>query len=538
MIEKIKNNKFLIISLFIVYIGIFLICKYNMFAQDEYNYSHIAWTDTKLETIGDIITSQISIYKNWSGRIPVLATVQFFLCFGKYIYDLINPLMFILFIIMILKVSDNKITSRGVFSVVFLTVFGAYKFWEKYIWLSGSLNYLWPVCLMLIVIYYIYNMIINDKKLNVLNTIILFITSFFAGWSHENVAFVLGSTIIFMAIFNLKKILKLEKSTKIKLILSVLLFGIGAILLIFCPGNFGRLNTTQRTVSLLPILKNIAAMYMIIIIYIITVIILKKSKRINENNNVKEILKEQVKYFIFPAIFALLPMIIIAEFPIRASLAYEVMIFIVILKNLKLICAEYNEEKIVKISSVVVVSIAMLVLYSKSLFSLCCLKPYSEKIESQIEYQKNNNQRDIVVSKFNYEKFAKYFIQVYMDIFPKNLDTSIINNYMSVYYDVDSITAVEDGYVQIEIDISNEDEIVPYNVIDRETKEIIAERVILGELLMPNTSLNGRLIFNIPIEKLDNAYLELNDSVKQNIINIEYRSLDNIEKSKVYNVIE
>ena len=537
MLEKIKKNKGIIISFILIYIGMFIICKYNMFAQDEYNYSHIAWTNQKLSSFSDIVKSQIDIYKNWSGRIPVLGMVQVFLYIGKIFYDIINPIIFILFIIMLIKAANVKVDEKNIFIILLFSIFGAYKFWEKYIWISGSLNYLWPVTLMLIVIYYIYNMIVNDKKTNVINTIVLLISSFFAGWSHENVAFVLGSFIIFICLFNIKKILSLNNSAKIKLIASILLFGIGAILLIFCPGNFGRLGDTERSVTLLPVLKNILALYKIIILYIVTILILKKSNKVKQKYDVNTILKQQIHYFIFPIILALIPMIIIAEFPIRAALAYEVLLYILILKNLDIIFKSFENKKIKKRITATVILISILLLYSKSLFAFIYLRPYKEKIENQISQEKQLGKNDIIISQFENLNLAK-IIGVYMDIFPKATDTSIINSYMSTYYDINTITAIEDGYAQIEIDIKDEAEITEYSVKDKNTDKTITNRIVDVELPMPQTSMLNRIIFNIPVVQLNNVYIDLPNNIKDNITDIKVKTLSDIPEINKYNLIE
>lgn len=525
MLKKIADRKWIIISFLIIYIGIFLICSCNMFAQDEYNYSNIAWTSARINSFGDILKSQSSIYKNWSGRIPILFMVQSFLYLGKTLYDLINPLIFLLFIVMILKIANNKISIKGIFIVLLFVVFGTYKFWEKYIWISGSLNYLWPVTLMLIIIYYLYNIINSSKRLNTLNTIILLVTSFITGWSHENTVFVLGSFIIFLFIFNLKKVYALDKNTKVKLVLSIILFGIGAMILIFCPGNFGRLSSTTRKITIVPILKNVLALYKIIIIYIITVIFLKKSKTINSMVNTKEILKGELRYFILPILLALLPMIIISEFPIRASLAYEVMIYIVILQNLQIIYRTYidSHKRNINIVTSFVVIISILILYSKAIFACGYIKPYKNKIEKQIEEAISLGDRDIVISEFEHLKLAK-FLGVYMDVFPKKTDTSIINYYMALYYNVNSITAVKDGYVNIEIYLNNEEKINSYNIINKSTNEVIAKRIEEIELPMPNTSTLGVIRFEIPIKLLNNLYIDLPESIKENIVNIKLKT--------------
>lgn len=538
MLKKIKDNKWIIASLIVIYIGVFVICSCNMFAQDEYNYSNITWTNQKIQSFGDIIESQKLIYKNWSGRIPVLGMVQVFLYIGKFVYDLINPLVYLVFIFMILKISNNKITVKGIFTVLLFTVFGTYKFWEKYIWISGSLNYLWTVTLMLVIIYYLYNIIINDKKINIFNVITLFVVSFFAGWSHENTAFVLGSFIIFLIIFNLNKFIKLDTKTKVAVIVSIVLFGLGAMILIFCPGNFGRLGETERQISLFPILKNIAAMYKILIIYIITIIVLKKSKKINELYDVKNILNIQLRYFIFPIILAIIPMIIIVEFPVRAALAYEVMLYIVILQNLQIIykALKMKNKKIFNILTYCVIIASVVLLYSKSIFAFFVISPYNKKIENQIDEQIAKGTTDVIVSEFEYIKFAK-FIGVYMDVFPKVTDNSIINTYMSNYYNINTITAVKDEYALVEVVLSEEEKIENYNIVNKETGEVITDRIKTMELPMPEATLKGRIIFEIPVRCLFNAYIQLPEEVNKKVVDVKVKTNADIGEYDINSIL-
>ena len=142
---------------------------------------------------------------------------------------------------------------------------------EKYIWISGSLNYLWPACFMLYTLAFFYNGIVKEKKYNFFQTLLFWILAFITGFSQENTAFVAGSFIIVLVLTNIKYLLKLPLKEKIYWILSILIFGIGAMLLIFAPGNFVRLNTTSSSQHLFikNTLKNILHIQNLIVIYII-----------------------------------------------------------------------------------------------------------------------------------------------------------------------------------------------------------------------------------------------------------------------------
>ena len=144
-------------------------------------------------------------------------------------------------------------------------------FCEKYIWVSGSLNYLWPTCFMLYTLAFFYNGIIKKKKYNFMQTILFWILAFITGFSQENTAFVTGSFIIVLVLTNMKYLLKLPLKEKIYWILSILIFGIGAMLLILAPGNFVRLNSTstEKHLYIINTLKNVFHIQNLIVIYII-----------------------------------------------------------------------------------------------------------------------------------------------------------------------------------------------------------------------------------------------------------------------------
>ena len=178
-----------------------------------------------------------------------------------------------------------------------------------------------------------------------------------------------------------------------------------------------------------------------------------------------------------------------------------------------------------------------MLLYSKSLFAFIYLRPYKEKIENQISQEKQLGKNDIIISQFENLNLAK-IIGVYMDIFPKATDTSIINSYMSTYYDINTITAIEDGYAQIEIDIKDEAEITEYSVKDKNTDKTITNRIVDVELPMPQTSMLNRIIFNIPVDQLNNVYIDLPNNIKDNITDIKVKTLSDIPEINKYNLIE
>ena len=196
--------------------------------------------------------------------------------------------------------------------------------------------------------------ITKDKKLNFIQILFFWIVSFLAGWSQENVVFILGSFIIVIGIKNFKKFLKMNNKQKAYIILSILLFGIGVILLIFAPGNFKRMNTTESKLQITNIIQNFKLIGNLIGIYIISLFGLVFTNGSKENIKKEEksqIWKNQI-LFILPMFIGLLPMVIIAEFPVRAMLPYEAMIIVLTVSNAQYIVKKLEIRKIRIILSV------------------------------------------------------------------------------------------------------------------------------------------------------------------------------------------
>ena len=187
---------------------------------------------------------------------------------------------------------------------------------------------------MLVVMYFYYKIFEKDEKLQKYQIPIFFIFSFFAGWSQENVAFVLGSYIIVIGLSNLKKFKAYSIKEKATIITSIVLFGIGALLLIFAPGNFARMGTNETGLQIENIITRFAEIKYLIAIYIITIIAIFLINVTSKEEKKTKVLKNQI-LFILPIAIALLPMIIISEFPTRSMLPYEIMIIIITIANIQ-----------------------------------------------------------------------------------------------------------------------------------------------------------------------------------------------------------
>lgn len=546
--EFLRKNKLLIILVIFIYLSLFLLNIYSTIAPDEYNYSHIVGSGfERVDSLKDIGTSMKTLYFAWTGRIPVHALISFLLYLGIPFYNILNPIVFLLFLIYIIKNASKKIYPVFLPILLFLLLFTTKAFGEDFIWLSGSLNYLWTSCAMIIFIFYLYKYILEDNKINKINLIGLLILSFFVGWSQEAVAFMVGSAIIILLITNFKKILKFKKSKIIILGLIILLFGIGAMLLIFAPGNFCRLDNSGTSIQIKNIIKNFYAIKYLIIFYIITVLfslfIHKKSQLNSNNSNIDylKILKKQFIYFLLPVAIALLPMLIIPEFSDRVMLPYISFILIALLYNLEYIIEYFGEQKyfkqILNIGFILVIILCSIKLGKNIWFSYKYIQPMKEKNILQIENAKKQGKTEIVVSGFNaYDKVPDR--KIILTFFPDLIDNDIVNYYMARYYKVDKIQSVIEGNYIVEVklsDESDENEIIAYDIVDKKTEKKVGERIAKIPHPVGENTILKRIIFTIPKDKLGDYVVRLPENIKKKIVNCVVKDTEDV---KVVNIEE
>ena len=399
----------------------------------------------KIHNVKGIVKTQVLLYEKWTGRIPVHTLIQTILYIGTWIYYLINPIIFITFVILIGKIVSKETNYFKISLTLFLILFFVKSSAQKFIWLSGSVNFLWTSTIMLGVMYYFYNILMKNEKITKKEIPIFLTISFFAGWSQENVAFVLGTFIIMICLINIKQFLKYQKRDKAVIIASIVLFGIGAMALIFAPGNFIRANTMQRDIknSIINILEIIKCMIETIVIYIIStvgVFIIKSDKK-----EKSLILKTQL-ILIITIIVALLPMLFITEFPTRAGLAYETIILIGILANTSFIVKNLNLKKTVVILEIICTIGVVYKLAKNVSVSQNYVQPYKDKMIIEIYQAQKEGKRDVALSEFkDKDKIVALGPTALLrtDDFPEKSPDSLTNRYMARFYGFDNITIIE-----------------------------------------------------------------------------------------------
>lgn len=274
--------------LFFIAIAGFCFYIFNLFTPevlDDFSYK-FCYVDSSFNTerpvrdLSDILISQYNHYLNYHGRIVVHFFVQLFSAIiGKAFFNVINTAVFcgLLYGLMIYCCPDRK-NSLLTLSVAVLLIFSTLQFNECFLWMTGSLNYMWVFC---ITIFYLIAIEKLSNKAYVRKSILLFIPGLLAGWTHEGVTFPLALASIVYLISRRHIVLK---SMALPLILG---FVVGAFCCAFSPGTISRFGSGCGSSFLSTILGKIVAgftlcskiriFYILLLLFAIEKFALKKS---------------------------------------------------------------------------------------------------------------------------------------------------------------------------------------------------------------------------------------------------------------------
>lgn len=241
-LDTTTNHKFCyFLFIILIYTILYYLNLKTPFIGDDYVYSFIFTTTTRISSASDILTSQIIHYNVWGGRSVVHFILQLLLLIkDSTIVSAINSFIFLLFILVVQfhilgKVKCNINTTFVVFC---LTLLIQPAFGETCLWLTGSVNYLWGTTIILYFLlpYRIYFSSENNFKPFFLFSILMFICGIITGWTNENT--VAGIIIIILSFI-------LYYKNQKKIIAKWVYWGllgiiVGYAIMIVAPGNFAR----------------------------------------------------------------------------------------------------------------------------------------------------------------------------------------------------------------------------------------------------------------------------------------------------------
>lgn len=224
----------------------FFICNYyTPFIQDDYAYCYVYGPDsatirptsTRITSLVQVFISQFNHYNFVNGRITPHVFVQIFCgLLGKNVFNLVNTVIFVLFLDSVVRISTcNK---RSVYILLLVYIFFLVAFpnpGQTSFWLSGSCNYLWSMTFTLLMIRHI--LFVPVESLSKKKRVILSfgVIGMLIGCMNESITLGVAGGLFFYFFFHREKF---QASNKI-LFIGYLL---GVIVVLVSPGSWARLR--------------------------------------------------------------------------------------------------------------------------------------------------------------------------------------------------------------------------------------------------------------------------------------------------------
>ena len=158
-----------------------------VFEGGAVNYDH------PIRSIGDIFASQVDHYSSVNGRSIIHCLVQLFTgLLGKTVFNLLNALVFCAFIYLLKKPLDKCRTLLAI-AVPLVLVLLMPRFKDTFLWMTGSINYLWSAtaALLFLLMYEKRRQRPVDWSLPA-----MVIAAFLLGWTHEGITLPLGTALV------------------------------------------------------------------------------------------------------------------------------------------------------------------------------------------------------------------------------------------------------------------------------------------------------------------------------------------------------
>lgn len=240
--ENRKRVIFLTLTLF-MFISILILNRLTPMWGDDFDYSHVFGSDQKIGSLGDIIYSQYLHYMQWGGRTIAHLIAQFLLWIPPFFADALNSIAFLSLVLLVylhaggtFRKVDNKLYILSFFLVWLFCP----NFFDVFLWITGSANYLWTLVLVLLFLLpfrlYKGEDLLTKSKSRYVCISVIFLGGVIAGWTNENTGLAVLSILLMWFLFCKNKKWKIPNWA----IVGSIGFILGYLLLMLAPGNMVR----------------------------------------------------------------------------------------------------------------------------------------------------------------------------------------------------------------------------------------------------------------------------------------------------------
>lgn len=179
---------------------------YTPWTVDDYGYHLNFATRELLDSFSSIVESMQYHYHFINGRLIPHSIVQLLALYvGKPIFNVLNSAVFVLLGLLIYKISNvKKALSPIRFLFIYLLMFLLLPaFGQTVLWFDGSVNYLWGTTLVVLMMYFFHNKLLNPEKYTSVGFFILTIPLAFlaGGWSENTSAVFLMLEVLYSALY-------------------------------------------------------------------------------------------------------------------------------------------------------------------------------------------------------------------------------------------------------------------------------------------------------------------------------------------------
>lgn len=237
------------LSSFALFVFFYYISQSTPLSGDDWGYATNGMN-------GGAVNMTIQFYKSWSGRI-ISEFWGFFVAPKKWLWNILNPLIFTSIYLLILRLSSNKkrISSFALLLFLMFSV-SEYLRMETYSWIMGTT---FVIGLLLALIYfalvnrYIFGVIRNKNIIIIVSTIVCFMI----GLTSENIAAIMIVAVALIMIYRFVEFKVIDRIFVSNIVASIL----GFVVIRISPGSAYRLVTEHNSWSQLSFFEKISGQW-------------------------------------------------------------------------------------------------------------------------------------------------------------------------------------------------------------------------------------------------------------------------------------
>jgi len=249
-----KVERIITYSLFaIICVAFFYLNYYTTLAYDDFRYRHIIGIGTfdwvsefptigEIKNMGDIFLSMRNAYFETGLRIPQSLLIPLFMMTDKIVFDICNTLIYVVFILLITFHITGSFQKLNITLSIFISLllwFFVPAYGQDFLWISGSINYMWSIVwLLLFLLPFRKKIVHNTFRLSIGSSILFFLLALLSGSCNENS----GMAVLFLLFCYVLYKIKKRKTFALFELLGIAGFLMGYIFLLTAPGNAVRMT--------------------------------------------------------------------------------------------------------------------------------------------------------------------------------------------------------------------------------------------------------------------------------------------------------